>query len=108
MQHLFNDIRDMRDNPFPDERVADAKRALIDAYARSLESTDDLAGYAIARWRFKLPADYWETYRERIGQIDAAAVQEAARRHLAAGQLTVVIAGDPKIADTVKEFSPPN
>jgi predicted Zn-dependent peptidase len=53
---------------------------------------------------YKLPADYYDKYPERIAAVTQAHVQEAARKYLALNRLQIVAVGDPKIGDIMKQF----
>jgi zinc protease len=43
---------------------------------------------------YNLPADYWDTYPQKVAAITAADVQRAAQKYLDMGHLQVVAVGD--------------
>ena len=43
---------------------------------------------------YNLPADYWDTYPQKVSAITAADVQNAAKKYLDMGHLQVVAVGD--------------
>ena len=105
LRDLLGEIAALRDVPVSDEELADAKRSMIASFALSLESPGQLVGYAVTRWRYKLPANYYDTYAERVNAVTAEQVQAAARKYLAADRLQIVAVGDPeKIADALKKL----
>ena len=54
---------------------------------------------------YKLPADYWDTYPDRIDAITAADVQRVAQKYWAADRLQVVAVGDAgKIEPALKKL----
>jgi predicted Zn-dependent peptidase len=78
---------------------------MIASFALSLESPAQLVGYAVTRWRHKLPADYYDRYAERVNAVTKDQVQAAARKYLAADRLQIVAVGDPeKIAGPLKKL----
>jgi len=61
----------------------------------------------VTRWLYKLPADYWDKYPERVMAVTQAEVQAAAKKYLDPSRLQMVVVGDPtKIADVLKQFGP--
>jgi zinc protease len=43
---------------------------------------------------YNLPADYWDTYPQKVAAITAADVQNAAKKYIDLGHLQVVAVGD--------------
>ena len=59
----------------------------------------------MTQWRYKLPADYWDRYAERVMAVTAPQIQAAARKYLAADRMQVVAVGDPaRVADTLRKL----
>jgi zinc protease len=55
--------------------------------------------------RYKLPADYWDKYPERLMAITKEQVQAAAVKYLDPARLQIVAVGDgKKIGDGLKPF----
>ena len=104
---LLEEIRRLRDVPVTDEELADARRSLIAQYALELESPAQLLDLSVSRWRYKLPADYYDRYAERINAVTREQVQAMARKYLAADRLQVVAVGDPaKVAEPLRKLGP--
>ena len=101
---LMIQIARMRDEPVPEQEFQDKKRGMVASFALSLESPQSVLQNHIQRWLYKLPADYWDKYPERIAAVTQAQVQEAARKYLALDRLQIVAVGDPKIGDSLKQF----
>lgn len=105
LRDLLAEIAQMRDVPVSDEELADAKRAMIASFALSLESPATLLNYHVTRWRFKLSADYWDRYAERVNAVTKADVQAMAKRYLATAGQQIVAVGDPtKVAEVLKKL----
>ncbi|MEO8260467.1 MAG: pitrilysin family protein [Acidobacteriota bacterium] len=92
---LLDEVRQLREIPVPDQELADAKRSMVASFALPLESPAQLLGLYLTQWRFKLPADYWDRYAERVMAVTTEQVQAAARRYLAQDRLQIVVVGDP-------------
>ena len=84
----------MRDEPVPEKEFQDKKRGMVASFALSLENPQSVINNHITRWIYKLPADYWDRYPERIAAVTQARVQEAARKYLETGRLQIVAVGD--------------
>jgi len=105
LRDLLDEIRQLRDVPIPAPELADAKRAMIASFALSLESPAQLLGLSVTGWRYKLPADYWDGYAERVTAVTSGQLQAMARKYLAADRLQIVAVGDPaSIAEPLKRF----
>jgi zinc protease len=94
LHDLLDELRQMREVPVSAKELADSKRAIVAGFARSLESPTAVLGSYIDAYLYKLPADYWDTYPDRIDAISAADVQKVAQKYWTADRLQVVAVGD--------------
>lgn len=107
LRDLLAEVARMRTEPVPEKEFRDQKRAMVGSFALSLENPQQMIGYFITSWRYKLPADYWDKYPERIGAITQAQVQAAARKYLDLARLHIVAVGEPsKVPEMLKAFGP--
>ena len=105
LRDLLAEIAQMRDQLVTDEELADSKRAMIAGFALSLESPAQLLNYAVTRWRYKLPADYYDRYAERVSAVKKDDVEAMAKKYLGTDHMQIVAVGDPaKVADILKKF----
>ena len=80
---------------------------MVASFALSLESPAQLLNLYLTQWRYKLPADYWDRYAERVMAVTKEQVQAAARQYLAQDRLQIVVVGDPTRAlDPLKKLGP--
>lgn len=91
---LLDEIRQMREVPVSAKELADNKRAIVASFARSLESPTAVLSNYIDVYLYKLPADYWDTYPDRIDAITAADVQKVAQKYWTPDRLQIVAVGD--------------
>ncbi len=101
---LMAEIARLRDEPVPDKELQAKKRGMIASFALSLESPQGVLNNHITRYIYKLPADYWDRYPERVSAITQAQVQQEAKKYLDPARLQIVVVGDPKLADALKAF----
>jgi predicted Zn-dependent peptidase len=104
---LLEEVRQLREIPVTDQELADAKRSLVASFALSLESPTQLLNLSLTQWRYKLPANYWDKYGERIMAVTKEQIQTAARKYLAQDHLQIVVVGDPARAlEPLKALGP--
>jgi zinc protease len=104
LSDLLAEIAELRDKPVPDSELADAKRAIVGSFARDLENPQQVLGYYIDNWQYSLPADYWDTYPQRVMAVTAAQAQAAAQKYWGPDRLQIVADGDAsKITDILRK-----
>jgi zinc protease len=107
LRDLMIEITRMRDEPVPQKEFDDKRRGMIASFALTLESPQAVLGNHITRWIYKLPADYWDKFPDRVMAVTQAQVQEAAKKYLDPSKLQIVTVGEAaKIGDVVKKFGP--
>jgi zinc protease len=94
MKEFMNELNRMRNEPVPAEELENAKRAIVGSFALSLEQPAGLLQNVITQKLYNLPADYWDTYPQKVSAITAADVQNAAKKYLVLEKLQVVAVGD--------------
>jgi predicted Zn-dependent peptidase len=87
------------------ETLKSAKSIMSGAFARRLESAGTVAQFAYNISKYNLPADYYETYLERLNAITAEDVQAAAKKYLKANNCYISVVGNKDILDKLKPFS---
>jgi zinc protease len=102
LRDLVGEIARIRDEAVPEKEFRDAKRTMVAGFALSLESPQQVLNYYVTRWRYGLPADYWDRYPERIAAVTRAQVQAAAKKYLDSARLQIVAVGDAKITDILR------
>jgi predicted Zn-dependent peptidase len=78
---------------------------MVGSFALSLENPQQMIGYYVTSWRYRLAGDYWDKYPARIDAVTKAQVQAAAKKYLDPSRLQIIAVGEPtKIADLLKAF----
>lgn len=101
MKEFMYELNRMRTQPVSAEELDNAKRAIIGSFALSLEQPNTLLQNIVTQKIYNLPADYWDTYPQKVAAITAADVQKAAEKYLDMGHLQVVAVGDASKARDV-------
>jgi predicted Zn-dependent peptidase len=105
LRDLLNEVARLRDEPVAEKEFRDHKRAMVGSFALSLENPQQMIGYYVTSWRYKLAADYWDKYPERITAVTQAQVQAVAKKYLDSPRLQIVAVGEPaKTPAALKEF----
>ena len=81
--------------------------ALVATFALSTESPATALSLATQVREYGFPADYWDTYPEKIAAVTAEDVQRVARQYVPVDRLQIVAVGDAaKIRDVLAKFGP--
>ncbi|HKU16593.1 MAG TPA: pitrilysin family protein [Steroidobacteraceae bacterium] len=94
LHELTAELKRIGSEPVPEAELKNAKRALIGGFALSLDSPQTLVSNLATQKIYNLPADYWDTYPQRVEAITAADVQRVAKKYYDASRLQLVAVGD--------------
>ena len=94
MKEFMYELNRLRNEPVSAEELDNAKRAIVGSFALSLEQPATLLQNSITQKLYNLPADYWDTYPQKVAAITAADVQRVAQKYIDLGHLQVVAVGD--------------
>ncbi len=98
---LLGELVAIRDTTIPAKELQDRKRSLVAGFALSLESPQQVLNYYVTSWIYKLPADYWDKYPQRVMSVTAAQVQSAARKYLDPARMQIIAVGDGKKVEAI-------
>jgi zinc protease len=105
MDELMYEIKRIRDEKIPVDEFERAKRTIIGGWALQLESPQSMLGDVITRKLYGLPADYWDTYPQKIAAVTPEEAQRVARKYLDLDKMQIIVVGDAKtIASPLKQF----
>jgi len=107
MTEFLRELNRIRDDQVPGEELDAARRSVVARFALSLESPQQLIGYAITRKAYNFPADYWDKYPAQIMAIKADDVQRVAKKYIDPATMQVVAVGDAgKIKPVLEKYGP--
>jgi predicted Zn-dependent peptidase len=101
MKEFMFELNRLRDQAVPTEELENAKRSIIGGFALSLEQPQALLQNIITQKLYNLPADYWDTYPQKVAAVTADDVQRAAKKYLDMGHLQVIAVADASKARDV-------
>jgi len=87
-------INRIRDEKVSATELENAKRAMIGSFALSLEQPAALLQNIVVQKLYDMPADYWDTYPQKVMAITAEDVQRIAQKYIDIGHLQIVAVGD--------------
>ena len=87
-------ITSFRKNPVTPAELAEATSYLSGVFAIQSETAGAVAGRVLTSALHGLPADYWQTYRDRVRKITAADVSAAVERHVRPDELSIIGVGN--------------
>ena len=103
MKEFMYELNRLRDEKVSATELENAKRAIIGSFALSLEQPQALLQNIITQKLYNLPADYWDTYPQKVSAITADDVQRVAQKYIDLHHLQVVAVGDASKARGVLE-----
>ena len=94
----------LRSEPVSAEDIQLVKNSMAGGFARSLESPQTIARFARNIYKFNLPADYYETYLQKLDAVSIADVQAMAIKYIRPENANIVVAGskDEVAANLIK------
>jgi zinc protease len=106
LREILLEIDRIRGERISDEELSLARDYLDGVFPIRYETTAAIASALATVVIYDLPIDYYESYRQNIRSVSAAAVLQAARSHLHPDELQTIVVGDARvIRDSVSELS---
>lgn len=95
VREFFNELTGILE-PIPSDEVAKARNYLALGYPRNFETTRDIAGQLAQMYVYDLPADFFDSYVQKIEDVSVEHVRRAAEKYIQPDKFAVVIVGDRK------------
>ncbi|MGH9941654.1 MAG: M16 family metallopeptidase [Pyrinomonadaceae bacterium] len=100
VQEFLKELRGIRGEiPVSPRELEFAKQALIRGYPRGFETPDQIAGRLSDVALYGLPADYFNTYIQRVRAVTAADVARVANKYLDPSRMAILVVGDRKVIE---------
>jgi predicted Zn-dependent peptidase len=94
MKEFMYELKRLRDEQVSTAELENAKRAIVGNFALSLEQPQSLLQNIILQKIYDLPADYWDTYPQKVAAVTAADVQRVAQKYVDLDHMQIVAVGD--------------
>jgi predicted Zn-dependent peptidase len=105
MKEFMYELKRMRDEKVSPVELENAKRAIIGSFALSLEQSQTLLTNIVTQKIYDLPANYWETYPQKVEAITADDIQRIAQKYIDLSHLQIVAVGDAsKMREIMAKF----
>jgi zinc protease len=106
LKEFFYELERIRTEPVSDKELQDAKSYLTGVFPIRLETQEGLIDQLVQIKMYGLPADYLQTYRDRVQAITAADIQRVANQNVLPDKAAIVIVGDAAaISDQIKPYA---
>ncbi len=108
LREIVTEFDRIREAPVSASELSLATDYLIGVFPIRFETTAAIAGGLANVEIFRLPSDYFDTYRDRVRAVSAEDVHRVAREHLHPERLQIVVVGDPQLRQPLEqmEFGP--
>ncbi len=106
LKEFFYELNRIRDEKVSEEELQDAKNFLAGVFPLRAETQEGLTSLIVQQQIYDLPADYLETYRDKINEITIEDVAAAANKYVQPEQMAIVIVGDAEdILPQAKDYA---
>jgi zinc protease len=96
---ILGELTRIRESPILPDELSLAVDYLKGVFPIRYETTSAIAAALAALVTYRYPPDYFDTYRNRIGEVTAQDVLDVAKQHLIPDQLLVIAVGDPAVIE---------
>ncbi len=104
---LFLEMDNIRNKPLSDDDFSLVKNVMTGDFARSLERPQTIARFALNTARYNLPADYYQTYLEKIDAVTKDDIMAMAKKYITPENAHIVVVGSKDdVAETLTQFAP--
>lgn len=105
LKEFMYEFKRIREEKVPTEEFERAQRTIVGGWAMQLESPQSVLGNWVTSKIYDLPADYWDTYPQKIAAVTTEEIQRVAQKYLDLGKLQIVAVGDAKkISEALKPY----
>src|SRR5260221_13025302 len=94
LTEIFYELDKLRSLPVPEAELADAQNYLTGVFSMGLATQEGLLSQFSTVELNELPADYLETYREKVRTLRPEDVMSAARTYFDSANMQIVVVGD--------------
>ena len=104
---LIYEVNKLRTELVDDKELEMVKNVLAGSFGRRLERASTVATFALNKARYGFPADYYDTYLDKLSKVTAEDVLAAAKKYLKPDNAHLIVVGSKSdVADKLKQFAP--
>jgi zinc protease len=106
LKEFFYELNRIRNEKVSEKELRDAKSFLMGVFPLRAETQEGLTNLLVSQQLFDLPADYLQTYRDKVNAVTLEDVERVAKKYIAPDKIAIVIVGDAEeILKQVKPYS---
>jgi zinc protease len=94
VQEILYEMERIVKEPVAESDINLVKNSMSGSFARSLESPQTIANFALNTFRYNLPKDYYNTYLSKIEKLTIADLSEAAKKYVKPSNAYIVVVGN--------------
>jgi len=94
LTEIFYEMDKLRSLSVPEAELADAQNYLSGVFSMGLATQDGLLSQLSTVALNELPADYLETYRQKVRALTPQDLLDTARKYLDSANMQIVVVGD--------------
>jgi zinc protease len=103
-QFLY-EMKRIRTEKVKDDELKRTKAVMSGAFARSMEEPQTIANFAINTARYNLPADFYQTYLQRLEAVTTDDILMTAQKYILPEKAHIVVVGDANaVQEKLKPF----
>ncbi len=106
LKEFFYELNRVRNEKATAKELQDAKSYLTGVFPLRAETQEGLTNLLVSQQLYDLPADYLQTYRDKINAVTLEDVERVAKKYITADKIAIVIVGDAgEILPQIKPYS---
>ena len=90
------ELNRIREENVSADEINQTKNEMSGSFARSLESPETIARFALNVARYNLPKDYYQNYLQKLASVDNLQVKAMADKYVLPANLHIVVVGNAK------------
>ncbi len=90
---IFEEIDRIRTTPVSEEELQTSINQFVETFPRTFESKPGMLGVFVSDEWTSRPADYWQTYRDKVKSVTADDIMRVAQKHLTAENMAIFVVG---------------
>ncbi len=100
LQEIFNETQRLKEQGVTNDELRSAAGYLIGVFPTAFETIDQISDAIANIVTYRLPKDYYRTFREHIAAVTVEQINQAANHYLQPQQMQVVLVGDRQVVET--------
>ncbi|MDQ3180882.1 MAG: insulinase family protein [Acidobacteriota bacterium] len=106
LKEFFYELNRIRDEKVSEKELADAKNFLTGVFPLRVETQEGLTNLIVTQQLYDLPADYLQTYRDKVNAVTLEEVERVAKKYITPDKIAIVVVGDAEqVLPQVKSYS---